>query len=257
MREGRVVRHNARRQNFSFTVAVFARSNKETRNRNIGFFFSLLLTWIREFLFENTAERGRMIIVQRRDYLLQHLYSPRKRDVINLAMRRTISLVEKTAANAYLSLLRSLWYQTGRKSVARIFTSISRNFSRSEFRCATGVLKENYDLTDTARDYARPMSFYLRVKTSRRKLFESTKMKNFKSRPFVCLKTRRWKIVETSNTDETVFPLRTWFTPKNSRSWKFCDTRPWKPRVSYVAIVFIFVNTSVKIVTLKYEKLNN
>lgn len=112
-------------------------------------------------------------------------------------------------------------------------------------------------LTDTARDYARPMSFYLRVKTSRRKLFESTKMKNFKSRPFVCLKTRRWKIVETSNTDETVFPLRTWFTPKNSRSWKFCDTRPWKPRVSYVAIVFIFVNTSVKIVTLKYEKLNN
>lgn len=121
MREGRVVRHNARRQNFSFTVAVFARSNKETRNRNIGFFFSLLLTWIREFLFENTGERGRMIIVQRRDYLLQHLYSPRKRDVINLAMRRTISLVEKTAANAYLSLLRSLWYQTGRKSVARIF----------------------------------------------------------------------------------------------------------------------------------------
>lgn len=119
-----------------------------TRKHETGtldFFFSLLLTWIREFLFENTAERGRMIIVQRRDYLLQHLYSPRKRDVINLAMRRTISLVEKTAANAYLSLLRSLWYQTGRKSVARIFTSISRNFSRSEFRCATGVLKENYD----------------------------------------------------------------------------------------------------------------
>lgn len=44
------------------------------------------------------------------------------------------------------------------------FTSISRNFSRPEFRCVTECSEGKYDLIGIARDYARLVSFYLSVK---------------------------------------------------------------------------------------------